>query len=83
MTDFNGDTRPIPCHGQIYRHFKNRLYEIVECPVQHTETGEQMVVYRALYGSYGVFCRPLDMFMSKVDCHKYPDVQQEFRFELI
>ena len=75
--------RLMPAHGYIYKHFKNKLYEVLECPVQHTETKEQMVVYRALYGDYGIYCRPLDMFLSEVDHEKYPEVQQKWRFELI
>ena len=83
MNDTNALLRSFPQHGEIYRHFKNKLYEIVECPVLHTEPGEQMVVYRALYGDYGVYCRPLEMFMSEVDHQKYPEVTQKYRFELI
>jgi len=75
--------RTYPSHGDIYRHFKGKLYEIVECPVIHTETNEEYVCYRALYGHYDVYIRPLEMFMGEVDKSKYPDVEQKFRFELI
>lgn len=64
----------------IYRHFKGNLYRVVLI-ARHTETQEMMVVYHAIYGEYGFFVRPYDMFASPVDREKYPDASQEYRFE--
>ena len=66
--------------GKIYRHFKGKLYHVMAIAT-HTETEEQMVVYRAMYGERRVFVRPYAMFAEEVDHQKYPDVTQKYRFE--
>ena len=65
--------------GGLYRHFKGMYYYVLDVAT-HSETGEKFVVYQKLYDMY---VRPLEMFVSDVDCEKYPDVVQKERFKLM
>ena len=77
--------RAIPKPGEIWHHFKNKDYKILAVG-HHSETCEKMVVYRLYLPATDMdgiepCIRPLEMFMSKVDHEKYPDVEQTYRFE--
>lgn len=67
---------------RVYRHFKGDSY-LVEDVARHSETGEEYVVYRKLYGDGSLWIRPKDMFLEEVDRDKYPDAKQQYRFELL
>lgn len=66
--------------GDIVRHFKGNPYQILYF-AKDSETQRDVVVYRALYGERGVWVRPMEMFFSPVDREKYPNAEQEYRFE--
>ena len=67
--------------GRVYRHFKGDYY-LVEGLAHDSESGVPCVIYRKLYGDGGLWVHPLEMFLSRVDREKYPEVRQEYRFQL-
>ncbi|MDD3453214.1 MAG: DUF1653 domain-containing protein [Bacilli bacterium] len=72
--------------GKTYKHFKGQKYKVL-CIAKDSESEgndlKEVVVYEALYGKHLIWTRPYDMFNSKVDKNLYPDVDQEYRFELV
>ena len=71
----------MPKAGDIYRHFKGNLYEVIII-ARDSETLEEKVVYKEVNGN-AAYVRSLPMFVSPVDKEKYPDATQEFRFQLV
>lgn len=68
--------------GRVVRHFKGDLY-LIENIARHTETGDMLVIYRALYGNCEVYARPLDMFIEKVPEGRVNPTGQKYRLELV
>ena len=67
--------------GRVVTHFKGKDYLVLDV-AEHTETGEVLVIYKALYGANNVYARPIKMFLSEEEKKKYPEVKQKYRLEL-
>lgn len=52
--------------GRVVTHFKGKDYLVLDV-AKHTETGEDLVIYKALYGANDIYARPIKMFLSEVD----------------
>lgn len=72
--------RKVKING-IYKHFKGDSY-IVEDIAIDSETGEQTVIYRSLYGKGTLYVRPINSFLGEVDHKKYPNIKNKYRFTL-
>lgn len=67
--------------NRIYKHFKGDYYIVLGTGI-NSETLEEYVIYRALYGDGKVYLREINNFLSEVDHEKYPNVKQKYCLEL-
>ena len=61
----------------IYRHYKGQEYEVIEA-ARHSETLQDLVIYRALYGDYELWVRPLQMFLEELEVEG--QIKKRFQF---
>lgn len=85
LKDIQEFGRKLPKRGQVWKHFKGGVY-VIDGIANHTERKDKgFVIYhlREDVRASRLWARPVDMFMSRVDVGKYPDVKQFYRFEHI
>lgn len=58
--------KPLPLKSGLYQHYKGPQYKVLYVAT-HSETQEQLVIYQALYGEFGIWARPLSMFLETVE----------------
>ena len=73
----------------VYKHFKKgnngqNNYCLVLATAQHSESGEELVVYQLLTTPpFEIKARPIKLFLEKVNKEKYPESEQEYKFEYV
>jgi len=69
--------------GKTYRHFKGNFYMVLDV-AYHSESLEEYVVYRSLYGEYKTYIRPLKMFIEEIEVNRIDNkFKQKYRFERV
>lgn len=68
--------------GKTYKHYSGDLYKVI-CIATDSVTNEEVVIYEALYDKHIIWTRPYDLFNDLVDKEKYPEIEQNYRFELV
>ena len=70
-------------NGDTVKHFKGNYYYVIETNAHYSEDHEKRLVVYQSVKTKEIWVRPYEMFMSKVDKIKYPNVDQKYRFESI
>ena len=58
--------KPLSLKPGLYQHYKGPQYKVIHVAT-HSETEEQLVIYQALYGEFGIWARPLSMFTETIE----------------